>query len=539
MPGAGGETVQRTDMHRLQELVRLFRLGRGPKEIARLLKMSPNTERKYREALQVAGLLSGSAELLPELEELQTVVHLALPPKRPPQYVSTVEKWAERIAKMVEGGATPTAIYDRLRLEEKDFSGSLSAIKRICGRIKRVKGVKAEEVAIPVETAAGQVAQVDFGYAGKLYDPEQKRMRKAWVFVMVLGFSRHMFARIVFDQKVETWLQLHIEAFAKLGGVVGVVVPDNLKSAVIRAAFGVSGPTTLNRSYRELARHYGFLVDPTPVQDPKKKGKVESAVKYVKNNFFRSRKDVLDAGDLQQQLEHWVAEIAGLRRHGTTHKRPLELFDEVERDALQPLPDKPYAMVIWREHKVHQDTHILFDKGLYSVPWKLVGEKVMVRGTPTSVEVYCNDVRVATHHRAPPGQRSTQEEHLPPHRRDLRHRSRSYWESRADGMGPEVGQYVRDVFDSDDVLYQLRTVQQIVTYLEQFPRQRAQAACTRASYFGNYSYGGVKRILTRALDQQPFLPVVQLECGVLDNPRFTRDIQELLPLQMEETDAPN
>jgi len=106
---------------------------------------------------------------------------------------------------------------------------------------------------------------------------------------MVLGFSRHMFARIVFDQSVQTWLRLHVGAFAALGGVVETVVPDNLKSAVIRAAFGVGDGIALNRSYRELARHYGFKIDPTPVYDPRKKGKVESSVKYVKGNFFRGQ----------------------------------------------------------------------------------------------------------------------------------------------------------------------------------------------------------------------------------------------------------
>jgi len=525
-------------MHRLQELVRLFRLGCKTKEIARLLKMSPNTERRYREALQSAGILAGDATELPDLEVLQMVVNVALPPKQPPQYVSSVERWAERIEKMVEAGATPTAIYDRLRLEEEEFSGTLSAIKRICGRIKRARGVQAEDVAIPVDTAPGHVAQVDFGYAGKLYDPEEKRLRKAWVFVMVLGFSRHMFARIVFDQKVETWLQLHITAFESLGGVVEVVVPDNLKSAVVRAAFGVSGTTTLNRSYRELARHYGFKVDPTPARSPNKKGKVESGVKYVKNNFFRSRRDIIDAGELQLQLDLWVEQIAGQRRHGTTNKRPLELFEQVERAALLPLPLTPYTMVIWREHKVHPDTHILFERSFYSVPWKLIGQKVFARGTPSSVTIYCNDVRVATHDRVPPGHRSTHEEHLPPYRRDLRHRSRSYWEERAGAMGPDVRHYIQEVFDSDDVLYQLRTVQQVVTYLEQFPPRRARAACARASYFANYTYSGVKRILTRALDQQPFLPSADVTGG-LEQPRFVRSIQELLPLTMERTDAPN
>jgi transposase len=104
-----------------------------------------------------------------------------------------------------------------------------------------------------VETRPGEVAQVDFGYVGRLYDPRARVMRKAWVFVMVLGYSRHLFARITFDQTTETWLRMHVEAFEELGGVVEVVVPDNLKAAVIRTAFGIEGPTALNRSYRELA----------------------------------------------------------------------------------------------------------------------------------------------------------------------------------------------------------------------------------------------------------------------------------------------
>ncbi len=106
-------------------------------------------------------------------------------------------------------------------------------------------------------------------------------------------------------------------------------------------------------------------------------------------------------------------------------------------------------------------------------------------------------------------------------------------------MGKDVGNYIRDVFDADDVLYQLRTVQQIVTFLEQFPIARARAACARADFFANYSYGGIKRILTKALDRQPLRPVVPLEHGRLEQPKFTRDIQELLPLQTEGNDAPN
>ncbi len=114
--------------------------------------------------------------------------------KLAPQQVSSVERWHDLIKKQAERGVGPTAIYDHLRLTEPDFAGTLSAVKRACTRLRRERGVTAEEVAIRVETPPGHVAQVDFGYAGKLYDPREGRERRAWFFVMTLGCSRHIFA---------------------------------------------------------------------------------------------------------------------------------------------------------------------------------------------------------------------------------------------------------------------------------------------------------------------------------------------------------
>ena len=121
-------------MHRLQDLVRLHRMGTGVREVARLLGMSPNTERQYRQALREAGLLEGKPEDLPDVAVLRLAIEDALPSKAMPQHASSVERWAERITEMLGGGATPTAIYDRLRLEHDDFGGSLSAVKRLCTR---------------------------------------------------------------------------------------------------------------------------------------------------------------------------------------------------------------------------------------------------------------------------------------------------------------------------------------------------------------------------------------------------------------------
>lgn len=508
-------------MHRLQELVRLHRLKTGARETARLLGMGPNTERMYREALLEAGLLEGAVEALPTLDVLRAAVLAKRPrPALPAQQTTSLERFREVVVGLLAKGLGPRAIYDRLRLEHPEFTGSHSAIKRLCRTLKTAGGVRAEDVAIPVETRPGEIAQVDFGYVGKLFDPATMMLRKAWCFVMVLGFSRHMVVRVVFDQKVETWLQLHVEAFSELGGVVETVVPDNLKAAVLRAAFAVDDESELNRSYRELARHYGFKIDPTPPYDAPKKGKVEAGVKYVKGNFFVGRQET-DVEEVRRELHRWVREIAGQREHGTTHKKPLEEFEVIERSQLQPLPKRPWELVVWRQAMVHRDSHIGVDKRLYSVPWTYLGQRVWARLSPHSVVVYADDQRVATHARKGPGYRSTVEEHLPEHRSDLRHRSRAYWEERAQAMGVEVERYVKTLFDSDDVLSQLRKVQAIVAHLETFPVERARAACLRAEHFGSYSYGSLKNILRLGLDLAP-LPGQTAPPAPGIQPRFAR-----------------
>lgn len=512
-------------MHRLQELVRLHRLGTSARETARLLGMSRKTVQAYRDALVKAGLLDGDPHTIPDLETLKASVLTHHPPKPAPQETSTVEAWADLVASMAAKGAGPKAIYDRLRLEHDGFTGSYWAVKRLCRRLREEAGVQPQDVAIPVETAPGEIAQVDFGYLGKLYDPETRTHRKAWVFVMVLGFSRHLFARIVFDQRAETWLQLHIAAFTAFGGVVGTVVPDNLKAAVIRAVFGAEGGAALNRSYRELARHFGFKIDPTPAYSPQKKGKVESAVKYVVQNFWRPRQ-FHDVHEANAELERWTRSIAGTRHHGQTGKRPWELFEALERPRLRPLPAVPFEPVAWHEAKVHRDSHVAFDKRLYSVPWRLLGQTVWIKATDTTVAIYHDDERVATHTRGGPGYRTTVEGHLPEHRAPLRHRGRAHWEERAAVLGPEVADYVRDIFDSDPVLSQLGAVASIIQQLEAVPAERAQAACLRARHFGNYSSRGIRNILNKRLDELP-LPGSAVS-GTVWAPKFARKPSEFL-----------
>lgn len=515
-------------MHRLQELVRLHRMGTGAREVARLLELSPNTERSWRVALSEAGLLAGSPDALPPLEALSK----ALPGKVPPQQTSTAEGVAELVQGLLTKGAGPRAIYDHLRLHQPDQVVSYWAIKRLCKRLSAASGPKATDVAIPVETAPGSVAQVDFGYVGLLFDPASQKLRRAWVFVLVLGHSRHQFARIVFDQTAETWQQLHVEAFAALGGVPAVLVPDNLKAAVVRAAFVSSEDPGIQRGYRELARHYGFKIDPTPPYDPGKKGKVEAGVKYVSRNFLATLPEELDVLEANRRLDRWVAEIAGQRIHGTTQRRPLAAFEAEERGMLLPLPARPFRPVIWKRARVHRDSHIAFERRLYSVPWKHLGKDAWVRATPETVDIFVDDVRVANHSRKGPGGRSTVDAHLPSHRADFRHRGRDFWEARAGAVGPQTASLITTLFDDPDELLPLRKIQAVLGLLEPLPRERAENTAQRALRFGVHDYRGIKDIVRKGLDFTPLPPEPPSPKGA-PPPRYARPIDEMLAGKME------
>ena len=516
-------SAERKDMHLLQELVRYHRMNKSARAVARALQISPNTERKYRIALQPTGLLQGDPDDLPELAFLKKIVETAIPEAKPPQETSSAEPYRQDIETLLKNGAGPKAIFDHFCATIENFPVSYQAIKRFCRTVQNNNGVSPEDVAIPVITTPGHIAQVDFGYVGKIIDPQTGAPRKAWVFIMVLAHSRHIFARFVFNQTLETWIKLHIDAFAFFGGVPAVIVPDNLKAAVIRASFGVDQPAALTRSYRELARYYRFRVDPAPPRAPKKKGKVESAVKYVKRNFCRT----WSGGDLNAAnvaVLRWCREVAGQRVHATTRRRPLLVFESEEKAALIALPEARYVLMVWKKATVQTDSHVSFERRLYSVPWRLIGKIVWLRVYENTVEIYSDDERVATHVRRGEGSHSTQDSHLPSHRVDYRHRDPQFWLERALSLDPLVEAYIRELLEQDDVVDQIHQAIRVVKLLEAHP-ERAVGVVRRAYHFENYSYRGVKGILEQGLDQQP-LEEAPSGHGRLLRPTFARNPEE-------------
>jgi transposase len=461
----------------IREMLRRMRKGQSDRTIAKTMKMNRKTVGRYRAWATKQGLLEGP---LPSLSELQQRLEETM--ASPPPVVALRERKVE-----------VAAIHERLK--ERGYVGSYASVYRFV----RALEPREPEAMVRVETPPGEEAQVDFGYAGRMTDPETGELRKTWAFVMTLSWSRHQYVEFVFDQKVETWLRLHRNAFDFFGGVPERIVPDNLKAAIVRACWDAP---EAQQAYRECAEHYDFLIAPCRPKTPRHKGKVEQGgVHYVKRNFLGGREPT-SLTQANRDVLGWVATTAGQRVHGTTRERPLERF-ETEKEALRPLPGTPYDMAVWKQAKVGRDCYVTFEGAYYSVPFRLVGQPLWVRGGTREVQVYTPDYkRVATHPRAQqPGQRLTHLDHLPPHKVPGLTLTREACRLRAAEAGPSTQEVVNRLLDHrpED---RLRTAGRLLGLAERFNPQRLEAACRRALRFDDPSYQTIKHILEKGLDAQ-------------------------------------
>jgi transposase len=222
------------------EILRLARASESNSTIAQVVGCNRRTVIKYRQWATEQGLLTGP---LPTAGALQRLLATTLPTALPPQQRSSLAPYREEIRTLREQGVEFAAL--RARLEERHgHAVSYNAVRRLAAHLSPPE----RPAFVRVEVAPGSEAQVDFGYAGLTLDPATGKARKSWVFVLVLSWSRHLYAEVVFDQRVETWLLCHEHAFTAWGGVPARIVPDNLKAAIVRASF--TEPLA-QRAYRE------------------------------------------------------------------------------------------------------------------------------------------------------------------------------------------------------------------------------------------------------------------------------------------------
>jgi transposase len=481
---------RRSPVTDIREILRRLQLGEPDRRIARDLGISRNTVARYRVWAGRHGVLDGGP--LPDPAALADLLRPA-PTEQPAHEQSLVEPLRERVLALHERGVEGQAIW-QLLVEEHGFTGSYSSVKRFLRR----RAPARSRATLRLEVGPGEEAQVDFGYAGQFLDPESGRVRRTWVFVMTLSFSRHQYAELVFDQTIETWGRLHRAAFEFFGGVPRRVVLDNLRAAIVHAALY---DPEVQRSYRECAEHYGFLIAPCRPRTPEHKGKVEQGgVHYVKRNALAGRA-FRDVHEGNRHLLRWCLEVAGRRVHGTIKQIPLALFDDVERAALLPLPISSWALTEWKRAKLHGDCHVVFDGAYYSGPHRLIGQRLWVRAAGSKIELFHDYTLIATHRRARPGQRRTVVAHLPPEKVHFLMQTPAWCRERATEIGPACALFI-DALLGDRPLDRLRSAQGVLRFVDRYGAARVDAACARAHAVGEYRYHTIKAILVHALDRQ-------------------------------------
>jgi hypothetical protein len=390
-----------------------------------------------------------------------------------------------------------------------------------------VKTLKAAQpqATVLLSFAPAEAAQVDFGRGPDIIDVDTGEVIRSWFFVMTLCWSRHQYAEVVRDQTVATWLSCHRRAFEWFNGVPLKLIIDNAKCAIIRAC---RFDPQVQRAYAELAEGYGFKIDPCPPAEPQKKGRVEAGVKFVKRGFIPLR-EFRSLPDANQQLAEWVLSV-GNRTHGSTHCQPLGQFSDVEQALLTPLPAVAPELAVWAKPKVHRDGHLHWEKSLYSVPYRFVGQWLWLRATERLVQIFAESQLVATHVRLhQPGQRSTVADHQPPEALAYLLQGPQWCLAQAQGIGAACHTLIERLF-ADRVLDNLRAAQGVIRLAKRYGSSRLEAACERALSFDNARYRAVKTILEKGLDQvaQPEQAFDRLADSYTGTGRFCRDTRSWL-----------
>jgi len=401
-----------------------------------------------------------------------------------PQYkprLSIVEEFKERVLELLEAGLSGVRIHQELIRD--GFGGSYSAVKKYIRRLK-----KKENIFLRINTSPAQEAQVDFGYVGSTKS-DDKRSRKTWIFNMRLSYSRYDYYQKVYDQRVETFINCHINAFEHFGGVPKTVKIDNLKSAILKANFY---EPIYQEAYKKFADYYGFKPLPCRVYHPNDKGKVESGIKYVKNNFFKGR-EFRNEEDLDMQLRAWAA-TANMRVHGTTRKVPAQVFADEERTELLPLPDCRFNVPRVGTRTVYHDCHIYVDYNYYSVPCEYVGSEVEIDLDDDLLRIYCGGKEIALHSRLQGrGNFSTITSHYPKYKVFSDTEYQQIYRSKMADIGPYAEKLFLLIVQKESS-YWGRTVKGILSLSNEYPVDIVELACKRAYCYGAYQYQVVKRI---------------------------------------------
>ena len=468
-------------MRQLRQMLRLARDGVSAREIGRTLGVARSTVQDNLKRAEAAGLgWPLPAEITDAVLESRLFARAGVTPGARRRLEPD---WSSLVREVKRPGVNLMVLWE----EYRDVHPEGYGYSRFCDLFREF-----ERRLSPVmrqHHAAGDKAFVD--YSGKkvpVVDPATGVVRKAEIFVAVLGASSLTYAEATWTQTLPDWIGAHVRLFRFLDGVPRLVVPDNLKSGIHKASFY---DPEINRSYGMMAAHYGVGVLPARPRKPRDKAKVEAGVRFAQTYILGRlrRQTFFSLAECNAAIATAVERINAhvMRRLGVSRR---ELFESIERPALRPLPDDDYEYAEWRLARVNLDYHVEAAGFLYSVPHALIRQQVDVRLTARTVEIFHRGQRVAAHERRHGGRRhGTDPDHMPSSHRRYAEWTPERFRRWGRSIGPETEGLVIAVLSYRPHPEQgFRTCLGILRLFRGLDPARAEAVSARAVAIGALTY---------------------------------------------------
>lgn len=488
--------AERVAMRLVREVLRLTFAGTSKREVARRTGMAASTVRATIARFKSLGLIWPLPETITD-SDLEAKIYKSAGKKQGHRRIIEPD-WASLHREMKRKHVTLSILWDEYiagHPERYRYS-------RFCELYRSWE----DKISVTMRQAhlGGDKLFVDYAgdTASVVIDRLTGEIRKAQIFVAVLGASSFTYAEATWTQSLADWIGAHTRAFEAIGGVTRLLVPDNTKTAIIKACLY---EPQVNRTYTEMAAHYGTGVLPARPRRPRDKAKVEVGVLIMERwilGRLRNRR-FHSLGELNEAIRGLLVRINDerpIRRLGVTRR---QLLEEVDRPALKPLPVEPYVFAEWRARRVGIDYHVDVDKHYYSVPHRFARAEVEVRLTGRSVEIFARGERIAVHLRSSGnGKHTTVQEHMPSSHRRYANWTLDRIRTDAAAIGPSTAALCDLILEHRPHPEQgFRACLGIVRLVKPFGNARVEAAATRALDIGAMTYGSVRSILDNNLDR--------------------------------------
>jgi transposase len=482
----------------VREVLRLkLQLLKSNREIGRTLKISKSTVASYFSRIQIAKI--SSYDEIQELSDQQ--LREIIFPEKPGQNIIAIDfKYFHKEL------ARPYVTLQLLWQEESEKNKSFYSYSHFSRRYKEWR--KTLDISMRQVHKAGEKLFIDYaGTTVPITNRKTGEVKPAQLYLATLGASSYTYAEVTWTQSTIDFISSSVNTFEFFGGVSEQLIPDNLKSAVQIAS---RYEPTINRTYRELAKHYGSVVIPARVRKPKDKALVEGAVLIasrwilaaLRNRTFFSLNEANEAiwELLEKMNSKKFQKMDGSRE---------SIFNEIEKKELKPLPNTRFIISEWKKTKANIDYHVDIEKTYYSVPFQLRGKVFDARYTSQTVELFLDGKRITSHKRLhKKGTHSTHSEHMP-----KSHTLNLDWPpsriiSWARSIGACTALMVTRIMEQREHPEQgYKACLGIISLEKKYSKERLENACKRSLKFGGISYKSVSLILKKELDLQEILPL--------------------------------